>query len=67
MQLAGFDLEAPHSTPRGLRHGLGVHMAMVGVPESQIQKILGHSSPQMTAIYTNVIGKERRELISKIW
>lgn len=67
MELMGFEHGDPKASPKGLRHGLGVHLAMVGVPESQIQKILGHSSPQMTAIYTNVLGQEKRDLISKIW
>jgi integrase len=67
MKLAGIDLEAPHACPKGLRHGFGVHLAMAGVPESQIQQLLGHSSREVTAIYTNVLGLEKRELISKIW
>ena len=67
MGLAGFELDAPYACPKGLRHAFGVHLALEGVPESQIQRLLGHSSPVITAIYTNVLGLEKRKLISKIW
>lgn len=55
------------STPRGLRHTYGVRGVMHDIALDRIQKWLGHRDIHTTAIYTNVVGKEERELASRIW
>ncbi|MDR3489801.1 MAG: tyrosine-type recombinase/integrase [Bradyrhizobium sp.] len=55
------------ATPKGLRHGFGVHAVMCGVPLNIIQKWLGHADIASTAIYTNVLGPEERAIASRMW
>lgn len=52
---------------RGLRHTLGVHAAVNKVPESKIQRYLGHESAESTAIYLDVVGPEDRALAKRMW
>jgi len=53
--------------PKGLRHAFGIHCVMNEIPLPSIQKWLGHSSMETTAIYLQVMGKEERELASRMW
>jgi len=53
--------------PKGLRHAFGIHCVMNEIPLPTIQKWLGHSSMETTAIYLQVMGKEERELASRMW
>jgi len=55
------------ATPKGLRHGFGVHAVMCGVPLNLIQKWLGHADIATTAIYTNVLGPEERAVAARMW
>ena len=55
------------ATPKGLRHGFGVHAVMCGVPLTMIQKWLGHADIATTAIYTNVLGPEERAVAARMW
>jgi len=43
-----------HFTPHTLRHAFGVHMTERGVPLRALQDIMGHSSSQVTEIYTRL-------------
>lgn len=52
---------------RGLRHSFGVHAILSGVPETQLQTWLGHSSLRTTAIYVSIIGIEDRSLAKRLW
>lgn len=52
---------------RGLRHGFGVHAAMMKVPETRIQKWLGHASLATTAIYLDMAALEDREMARRMW
>ena len=65
MQAAG--IEGKKATPRGLRHSMGVMLALDKVPVNVIQDILGHTAVQNTLIYMQIVGNERRELISGVW
>lgn len=65
MQEAG--LEGDKATPKGLRHGFAVWCIMQGIPLPTVQKWLGHSSMNTTAIYLQVTGNEERELASRLW
>jgi len=54
-------------TPKGLRHGFGVHALRSGVPITLVQRWLGHASLATTAIYTQVLGREEWEIASRMW
>lgn len=56
-----------HATPKGLRHGFGLHAIRCGVPLNLVQRWLGHASMTTTAIYLQAIGTEEREIASKMW
>lgn len=54
--------------PKGLRHGLGVEgTTNANIPLNVIQKWLGHSRIETTAIYTNAVGREERALAKRTW
>lgn len=57
----------PHACPKGLRHGYGVQAIRCGVPLHLLQRWLGHASLSTTAIYTQVIGEEEREIAQRMW
>jgi integrase len=56
-----------HATPKGLRHGFGLHAVRSGVPLNLVQRWLGHASMTTTAIYLQAIGDEERELAARMW
>jgi site-specific recombinase XerD len=55
------------ASPRGLRHGYGVHAVHSGVPLPLIQRWLGHAYLNTTAIYTNLVGPEERAMAERMW
>jgi len=57
----------PHATPRGLRHGFGIHAVRSGVPLNLVQRWLGHASMTTTAIYLQAMGDEEREIAARMW
>lgn len=57
----------PHASPKGLRHGFGVHAIRSGVPLTLVQRWLGHASLSTTAIYLQVLGEEEREIARRMW
>ena len=57
----------PHATPRGLRHGFGVHAIRSNIPLTLVQRWLGHASLATTSIYVDVVGPEEREIASRMW
>ncbi len=59
--------DGPHKSPKGLRHGFGVHALSKGVPLNMLSKWLGHSSLETTAIYANALGEEQRDIASRMW
>jgi integrase len=61
------EIVGKHATPRGLRHSMGVSLAMNKVPANIIQKVLGHASEANTMVYLDVVQDERRELVSQVW
>ncbi|MGE0628393.1 MAG: tyrosine-type recombinase/integrase [Hyphomicrobiaceae bacterium] len=57
----------PHASPKGLRHGFGLHAVRCGVPLNLVQRWLGHASMTTTAIYLQAVGSEEREIASRMW
>ncbi|MCJ2006258.1 tyrosine-type recombinase/integrase [Methylobacterium sp. J-092] len=65
MQAAGVGATA--ASPKGLRHGFGVHALRSGIPLNLLQRWLGHADIATTAIYADVMGAEEREIASRMW
>ncbi len=59
--------EGAHRTPKGLRHGFGVHAISKGVALNMLQKWLGHSIMENTAIYSNAVGEEQKKIAAQMW
>jgi integrase/recombinase XerD len=59
--------EGIHATPKGLRHGYGLHAIRSGVPVTLVQRWLGHARLTTTAIYLQAMGEEEREIASRMW
>lgn len=66
MRAAGIP-EGPHMTPKGLRHGFGLHAIRSGVPLTLVQKWLGHANLATTSIYLQAVGAEEREFAARMW
>lgn len=56
-----------HASPKGLRHGFGIHATHSGITIGLIQKWLGHADIATTAIYTNAVGPEEYAIAEKMW
>lgn len=61
------DISGPQATPRGLRHSFAVHAVTSGVPLHLIQRWLGHSRMETTAIYSQALGPEERSIAKRMW
>jgi integrase/recombinase XerD len=59
--------DAPHCSPKGLRHGFGVHATVQGVPLNMLQRWLGHAQLSTTAIYADAVGKEEQHIAARMW
>jgi len=66
MDQAGIN-EGPHKSPKGLRHGFGVHAISKAVPLNMLSKWMGHASLEVTAIYANAVGEEQRNIAARMW
>lgn len=55
------------ASPKGLRHGFGIHAMLSGVQLNMLQKWMGHTSIETTAIYANAMGKEERAIAQRMW
>lgn len=57
------------ATSKGLRHGFAIAMleANPPVPLTNLQYLMGHSSIETTAIYTQAVGKELRRMVMNAW
>ena len=64
------DIGAPIScaSPKALRHAFGVvGISEAKVPLNMMQKWLGHSRIETTAIYANAVGSEERKIARRMW
>ena len=60
-------IEGPHASPKGLRHGFGVRIAQKTRNPRLVQKLLGHTSLDTTAIYLDLVGHEARAEVVGAW
>ena len=60
-------ISGPQATPKGLRHGYGIHAVRSGVQLHMLQKWMGHASMKTTAIYASAIGAEELEIADRMW
>ncbi|WP_339159328.1 tyrosine-type recombinase/integrase [Methylobacterium bullatum] len=58
---------ATAASPKGLRHGFGVHALRSGVPLNLLQRWLGHADIATTAIYADAMGPEERAIAARMW
>lgn len=61
------EIGASAASPKGLRHGFGVHAVRSGVPLNLLQRWLGHADIATTSIYADVMGPEEREIAARMW
>lgn len=59
---AGLDIRV---TPHTLRHGCATHLLQGGADVRHVQKLLGHSSVQTTALYTHVVPGELAKAVDR--
>jgi integrase/recombinase XerD len=59
--------DGPHKCPKGLRHGYGVHAISKNIPLNMLSKWMGHASLAVTAIHTNPLGEEQRNIAARMW
>ncbi len=61
------EIEGAQASPKGLRHGYGVHAIRSGVQLNMLSKWMGHASLSTTAIYANASGSEELEIADRMW
>ncbi|MDA4844753.1 tyrosine-type recombinase/integrase [Hoeflea poritis] len=61
------DIHGAQASPKGLRHGYGVHALRMGIPLNMLSKWMGHASIATTAIYGNAVGSEELEIAGRMW
>jgi len=59
--------DAPHRSPKGLRHGFGVNATVRGVPLHMLSKWLGHAQLSTTVIYADAVGREEQDIAARMW
>lgn len=65
--MAKAEVSGIQATPKGLRHSFVIHHQELGTPDHMIQRWLGWASRDMMEVYGRAIGKEERNLASKLW
>ena len=65
--MANAGLAGPQASPKGLRHSFGVCALQNRAPINMVRKWLGHARISTTAIYTDAIGEEERDLAKPFW
>ncbi len=61
------DISGVHASPKGLRHGYGIHAIRCGVPLNMLRKWMGHASISTTELYANAMGREEQEIAARMW
>jgi len=60
-------IQGMQASPKGLRHGYGVHALRSGVQLNMLRKWMGHASMATTAIYANAVGRDELEIAERMW
>ena len=55
-----------HASPHTFRHSFAVHCLKNGINLRTLQKILGHSNLNTTAVYLDIVGKDIKEDFDKV-
>ena len=55
------------ATPKGLRHAFGIAANQKGIQLNMVQKWLGHTDIKTTAIYSEAVGLEERNVAQRLW
>lgn len=56
-----------HRTPKGLRHAFGINAVSNDIPLTMLQKWMGHSMVQTTAVYCLYVEKDEASFVRQIW
>lgn len=59
--------DAPHRSPKGLRHGFGINATVNGIPLHMLQKWMGHAQLTTTVVYADAVGKEEQDIAARMW
>ncbi len=62
-------IKGKQATGKGLRHGFGVAMvtAKKPLPLHVLSQLMGHSDTKTTEIYLQVVGEEKRQMVTDAW
>lgn len=60
-------ISGANASPKALRHSFAVNALACDVPLNMVQKWLGHTSIETTAIYANACGQEEQKIAEKMW
>ncbi len=62
-------IKGKQATGKGLRHGFGIAMvtATKPVPIHILAQLMGHSDTKTTEIYLQVVGDEKRQIVTEAW
>jgi len=55
------------ATPKGIRHAFGIAANQKGIQLNMVQRWLGHADIKTTAIYSEAVGKEERNVAQRLW
>lgn len=61
------EIEGIQATCKGLRHTFAVRAILQGVPLTLLQKLMGHTKIESTAVYLDVMDAEQRKLVAPTW
>ena len=59
--------DAPHRSPKGLRHGFGINATVNGAPLHMVRKWMGHAQLSTPAIYADAVGEEEQHIVARMW
>lgn len=65
--MARAGIAGAQAMPKGLRHGFGIATAERNIPGGLVQRWMGHSRLETTAIYQDAAGGEERAFAARLW